>query len=425
MVSKHQAGLETNGQNGTTTVEHPTKRIKTRVKGVSTAPYPPLDLSKATNPALHLNEKKEIWIESAPIHTPGPDQVLLHVRCTGICGSDVHFWKGGGIGPITIDGDCILGHEGAGVVLQIGSSVTSLKPGDRVAIEPGVPCDECFLCQKGEYNLCEDVAFAGAYPYAGSLQRYKVHSAKFCHKIPDSMTFSQGALLEPLSVVMHGISQCGLILGKGVAIQGAGPIGLVALAAARASGAYPIVISDIEPKRLAFAKKFVPSCITYQIGPKLPAEENARAIRSIFSPMYPQGTSQAEYLAPPTVLECSGVENSICTGAYIPRRGGTLMVIGVGKSVINNLPFMHLSLAEIQVKFINRYRDTWPAGINAMVGGLLNLDMLVTHRFKLEQAAEALALAADPSKGSIKCHVEDDAEEATSLLNAILQNGSR
>jgi L-iditol 2-dehydrogenase len=138
---------------------------------------------------------------------------------------------------------------------------------------------------------------------------------------------------------MSGIRAAGLSLGRGAVVCGAGPIGLITLAAARASGAHPIVITDLEPSRLEFAKTFVPSCITYQVNRSLNAQGNAKAIRALF------GTE--EYFAPETVLECTGVESSVCTAAYTARRGGKVVVIGVGKAIMNNLPFMHLSLAEV------------------------------------------------------------------------------
>jgi L-iditol 2-dehydrogenase len=296
-------------------------------------------------------------VRNTPIPQPGPNDVLIHVKATGICGSDIHFWKKGCIGSLTVDGDCILGHEAAGIVLQVGSEVSGLLPGDRVAIEPGVPCGSCFLCSEGRYNLCEDVAFAGVYPYAGTAQRYKVHPAKWVHKLPDNITYEQGALLEPLSVVMHGITSCGTsLLGKAVAIHGAGPIGLIALSAARASGAYPIVITDLEPKRLAFAKTLVPSCKTYLVQRDLSPRENAERIRGLFgvtSSNPARGTYKNEYSAPATVLECTGVESSIVTAVYTCRRGGTVMVIGVGRETMNNFPFMHISLTEVSQIFLH------------------------------------------------------------------------
>lgn len=156
------------------------------------------------------------------------------------------------------------------------------------------------------------------------------------------MSYAQGALLEPLSVVLHGLSRVKLSIGRGAMICGAGPIGLIALAAARASGAHPLVITDLEPKRLAFAKEFVPSCQVYQVDTTLHEESNAAAIRALFGP--------TEYEAPATVLECTGVESSVVTAAHIVRTGGDLMVIGIGKDIMNNLPFMKISLSEASLQ---------------------------------------------------------------------------
>lgn len=137
---------------------------------------------------------------------------------------------------------------------------------------------------------------------------------------------------------MSGIRAAGLSLGRGVVICGAGPIGLITLAAARASGAYPLVITDLEASRLNFAQEFVPDCTPYLVNTALDVQENAKAIRALF------GTE--EYLAPDTILECTGAESSMCTAIYTVRRGGKIVAIGVGKDVMNNLPFMHLSLSE-------------------------------------------------------------------------------
>ncbi|KAJ5170033.1 Polyketide synthase enoylreductase [Penicillium coprophilum] len=354
------------------------------------------------NPSLQVTADHKLKTVETPVYAPRPGEALVHIKATGICGSDIHFWKAGRIGSLVFEGDCTIGHEASGIVLQCGEGVKHLKPGDRVAVEPGVPCEQCFLCDEGRYNLCEDVQFAGVYPYEGTIQRYKNHPAKWLHKLPDNVTFAEGALLEPLSVVMHGIQTAGLSLGRGVVVCGAGPIGLIALASARASGAHPIVITDLEPSRLAFAKDFVPSCITYEVDRTKDAKSNAEAIRALFG--------SGEYAAPETILECTGVESSVCTAAYTARRGGTVMVIGVGKAIMNNLPFMHISLAEIDLRFINRYRDTWPPAIACLSGGILDLNKLVSHVFPLEKAQDALHLCADTRNGSIKVLVVDEQE---------------
>ncbi|KAI0595968.1 GroES-like protein [Biscogniauxia sp. FL1348] len=353
------------------------------------------------NPALQVTADHTLKIVDAPIHEPGPGEVTLQIKCSGICGSDMHLWKSGRIGSLEVKGDCVLGHEAAGIVLKCGDGVTDLKPGDRVGIEPQAPCGECFLCMEGRYNLCEEVKFSGIWPDNGTIQRYKVHPAKWLYKIPDSLTYSEGALLEPLSVILHGIGGANVRLGRPALVCGAGPIGLVALAAARASGAHPLVITDINQRRLKFAKEFVPHCKTYLVNEKLSAEENAKEIRKLYG--------EDEYSAPASVIECTGFESSVCTAAFAVRRGGTIMVIGVGRPVMNNVPFMHLSLAEISLKFINRYRDTWPAAIQCVSGGVLDLNKLVTHTFPLEKALDAFELCADVDTFNIKVHIVDEA----------------
>ena len=306
-------------------------------------------ISTSNNPALECSPNNQIRMIHNEVREPRDHEVLLQIKTTGICGSDIHLWKSGGIGPLRVEGDYVLGHEAAGRVLKVGKNVKDFKPGDRVAVEPQEPCDNCYLCGDGRYNLCQSVMFCGVYPGEGCLQRFKCHPAKWLHKIPDNMSYSQGALLEPLSVVMHGIKSCGLALGKGVSIHGAGPIGLVSLVAARASGAHPIAITDIEPGRLKFAKQIVPSCMTYQVQKDLDPKSNANNVRKLFGagPVNETWTAENEYDAPGTVLECTGVESSVATAAYTCRRGGTVMVIGVGKSMMNNVPFMHLSLSEV------------------------------------------------------------------------------
>jgi L-iditol 2-dehydrogenase len=268
-----------------------------------------------------------------------------------------------------------------------------------VAVEPGVPCNRCFLCVDGRYNLCRDVSFSGVYPHHGTVQRYKVHRASHVHKLPSGISFQTAALIEPLSVAMHALRTSPISVGTPVAIFGAGPIGLLTMAVARASGAYPIVITDVDEARLAFARKFEPSCRTYRVERGLTPEQCAVGIRRLFESQDWDGGADAqatEYDMPQLVLECTGVESSICTAAYTVRRGGTVNVVGVSsKTNIDNVPFMHMSLAEIKLLFINRYRDTWPAAVRAIEGRLIDpdkLDLMVTHTFRLEDAIGAMHL---------------------------------
>lgn len=302
-----------------------------------------------------------------------------------------------------------------------------------MAVEPGVSCGRCFLCVGGRYNLCQQVAFSGVYPHHGTMQRYKTHPASHVHRLPDSMGFTAAALLEPLSVALHALRTSPVSLGSPVAVFGAGPIGLLAMAAARASGAHPIVITDLDPARLAFARSFEPACRTYLVAEADEPAESGRKIRGMFGGVFrgefrgqengpdeaekPDQNPHQESDMPQLVLECTGVESSIATAAYTARRGGCVNVVGVSpRLTIDKLPFMHLSLAEIKLLFTNRYHDTWPAAVRAVEGGLIDqarLESLVSHRFALDDAVAAMQLVGGRHGSSarpvIKVQIVDDA----------------
>jgi L-iditol 2-dehydrogenase len=360
------------------------------------------------NPSLQVTADHKIKIASSPITRPSRGQILVHIRATGICGSDVHFWKRGAIGTLVVEGDCVLGHEAAGIVIECGEGVENLHVGDRVALEPGVPCEACSICRAGHYNLCEKVQFIGVYPFAGSMQRYISHPAKWVYKLPPSISYVQGALLEPLSVAMHAISRANSPKGQPCAIFGAGPIGLLTLALAKASGASLVLITDIESSRLEIAQMLVPGALTYRVDPSVKPEEHAAKIRSIFTA---QGTmpSDPHEALPQVVYECTGAETSVSTAVYTARRTGTVMFVGVGKRLMDNLPFMHAQLSEITLMFSHRYRDTWPALIRMLEDGVLgDLNLLVTDRVPLERAVEAMKMSADVSRGGLKVMVVDE-----------------
>ncbi|EGV63728.1 sorbitol dehydrogenase [Yamadazyma tenuis] len=359
------------------------------------------------NPCLMVGPGYTLKTGEAPIHPLKPTEVRLQVKCTGICGSDIHLWKKGGIGDLVITEDLIIGHEASGQILEIGSQVsnTTLKVGDRVAIEPQVPCGSCYLCMNGNYNLCESVDFLGMPPTNGSIQRFLNLDSKFVHKLPEGVSYEEGALAEVVSVGYHGIEKAGgLPLGKPAMVAGCGPIGLATLLLADISGAYPIVATDVNAERLEFAKKLVPGVFTYQINPSLTTKENAAAIRKIFG--------ETEYQMPSTVLECTGVASSINTCGYTVRRNGKLVIVGVSSSnEIDAFPFMPLSFGEVDVKFVNRYHDSWPPVLNLIQSGKLKkINEFITHKVKLEDAAQAPAIVFDPKTPSMKVFVVDEME---------------
>lgn len=364
------------------------------------------------NTCLKLTKECQLVVDDqAPFPECGPDDILVHVKSTGICGSDIHLWKEGGIGDLRVTEDLILGHECAGQVMHIGANVTkNISVGDKVAIEPQLPCGVCYLCRQGDYNLCLDVDFIGIPGMPGrdpsihgSMQRYITVKPQNAHKIPDTMSYAEGALVEVFSVAYHGIEKAdGLEPGKPCFIAGCGPIGLATIMLADAVGAYPIVVSDISEHRLSLIRQLVPRVSTYRVNPKLGAKESAAEIRKLFG--------SEEWEMPPYVLECTGIESSINTCCYVTRRAGSLVILGVSnKNEINNFPFMPLSFGEVSVKFINRYKASWPPVINLLASGKIDAKQLVSHRFALEDAVEAFKTVADPTINSVKVVVEDRA----------------
>ena len=193
----------------------------------------------------------EIEIEERPVPEPGPGQVLVEVSAVGVCGSDVHWFTEGRIGELVVDGPLVLGHEAAGVVRALGPGASRLSPGQRVALEPGVPCRRCRACRSGHYNLCPDIRFFATPPVDGAFARYVVHDEDFAHPLPDHVSDDAGALLEPLSVAIWATWKAGISVGDRVLVTGAGPIGLLVTAVAKAAGAVEVVVSDTQPARLA------------------------------------------------------------------------------------------------------------------------------------------------------------------------------
>ncbi|KAF9885943.1 L-arabinitol 4-dehydrogenase [Aspergillus nanangensis] len=366
------------------------------------------------NIGVYTNVEHDLWVaESKPSleevktgESLKPGEVTVQIRSTGICGSDVHFWHAGCIGPMIVTGDHILGHESAGQVLAVASDVTHLKPGDRVAIEPNIICNACEPCLTGRYNGCEKVLFLSTPPVDGLLRRYVNHPATWCHKIGD-MSYEDGALLEPLSVSLAAIERSDLRLGDPTLITGAGPIGLITLLSARAAGATPIVITDIDEGRLAFAKSLVPDVRTYKVQTNLSAEENANGIINVFNDGNGAGP---DALRPKLALECTGVESSVASAIWSVKFGGKVFVIGVGKNEMT-IPFMRLSTQEIDLQYQYRYCNTWPRAIRLVQNGIIDLKKLVTHRYLLEDALKAFATASDPKTGAIKVQIMSSAED--------------
>lgn len=277
----------------------------------------------------------------------------------------------------------VLGHESAGTVVQTGESVKTLKKGDRVALEPGYPCRRCGPCLHGKYNLCPEMRFAATPPYDGTLTGFWAAPADFCYKLPDNVSLQEGALIEPLAVAVHIVRQAGVNPGQSVVVMGAGPVGLLCAAVARAFGATKVCSVDIVDSKLEFAKNFA-STHAYS-SQRVSPEENAANIRREIG--CPDGAD--------VVIDASGAEPSIQASLHTVRVGGTYVQGGMGKSDIN-FPIMALCLKEVTAKGSFRYGSgDYKLAVDLVGSGQVDVKKLISATVPFDQAEEAFRKVAE------------------------------
>lgn len=271
----------------------------------------------------------------------------------------------------------VLGHESSGVISKVGPAVTTLKAGDRVAMEPGIPCRRCEPCKGGKYNLCLNMAFAATPPYDGTLAKYYVLPEDFCYKVPDSISLEEAAVMEPLGVAVHIVRQAEVSPGHSVVVFGAGPVGLLCCAVARAFGASKVIAVDIQPARLSFAKKYAATA-TFEPSKVSPLENAARLVEE-----------NDLGLGADAVVDASGAEPSVHTGIHVLRSGGTYVQGGMGRSEIC-FPIMAACTKELNVRGSFRYGSgDYKLAVGLVASGNVNVKELITSTVKFEDAEQA------------------------------------
>lgn len=309
-----------------------------------------------------LRDVGEVVTEERPVPQAGPREVLVEVDTVGTCGSDVHYYQHGRIGDFVVREPLILGHEPSGVIVAVGAEVDRERLGQRVSIEPGVPCLSCARCRLGRYNLCQRMRFFGTPPVDGAFSEYVTIHEQFAHRVPDTLSAEAAALLEPLSVAVWACTKAQVSPGSRVLVTGAGPIGLVALQTALAFGATEVVVSDVRSHRLSVAGR---------LG-GLPVDAREHTLDGV---------------EPDALLECSGVPQVAADGIRLVRPAGRAVLVGMGGDEIP-LPLAHVQQNEIEVTGTFRYANTWPQAI-ALAASEVDLDRLVTHRFGLDEVRDA------------------------------------
>ncbi|GAB3552090.1 NAD(P)-dependent alcohol dehydrogenase [Arthrobacter tumbae] len=320
-----------------------------------------------------LRKQGDVGLETLPVPALGDDQVLVQVVAVGVCGSDVHYYEHGRIGPYVVDHPLILGHELSGRIVAVGARVDASRIGERVAVEPQRPCRVCDQCRHGRYNLCSDIEFYATPPVDGAFTEYVTIQADFAYPVPDSVSDEAAALIEPLSVGIWACQKAEVGPGSRVLVAGAGPIGIIAAQTARAFGAAEVHISDISPDRLAFALQHgATHALDARTGTMAGLEVDA-------------------------FIDASGAAQAVRDGILAVKPAGRVILVGLGADDVA-LPVSYLQNREIWLTGIFRYANTWPLGIELVASGAVNLDVLVTGRYGLADAEDALIAGRQPGQ---------------------------
>ena len=338
--------------------------------------------------AFYLHGAKDL----RPARTERPaiekDQVLVRIRATGICGSDLHYYAHGRNGDFIPARPFILGHESAGEIVEAGAFASTLPVGTRVAVDPAHPCGVCTYCLDGRYNLCPAMRYFGSAastpPVDGTFRQFAPARALSCHPIPDDLSYQEAALLEPLSVALQGVKRAGAVAGKRVLVCGAGPIGQLIGLVARHYGAARLAVSDLRQSALDLAAD---SWADTPIRPDRPGQLQQAASNGGFD----------------LVIEASGAPAALKTAYECCNPGGTIVQLGTQPEEVA-LPVNLLMAKELTLRGSFRFAHVFARALDLLAGRRLDLRPLITDRFAFNDLVEGIEAAASPS--SIKVVID-------------------
>ncbi len=340
--------------------------------------------------AAVLHHVHDMRIERVPVPQLSPERdVLVRVRSVGICGSDVHFFERGAIGNIRLQQPTIMGHEAAGEVVEVLGDACGLRPGDRVAVEPGYTCRRCEFCRSGRYNLCPDVVFLAAPPVHGAFCEYLAWPSDFMFRLPEGMSLDEGAMIEPLAVGISAARRAGVGPGDSVAVLGAGPIGLTTLQAAIAHGATCVIVSDLVPMRLEAAARLGATDVI--------DASQADAEAAIMELTDGRGVDVA--------FECAGAVPALQMAMRVARNGGTVQLVGMPAEQHPQIPLYEIINRELDVLGLFRYAGCYPPAIALVEAGRVDVESLVTRHFDLDDTADAMRFVSEHKDEVIKAVV--------------------
>ena len=318
--------------------------------------------------------------------------VLIKMKTLGVCGSDIHYYVSGKIGSQVVNYPFTVGHEGAGEVVSVGKGVTMVKPGDRIAVEPAMPCWECDQCKAGRPHTCRKLRFLGCPGQAeGSLSEYIVMPETSCFKIPDQMSYDEAAISEPLAIGLYAVKQSIPMKGTKVGILGFGPIGMSVLLPALAMGSEEVYVTDKIDARLKIADRS---------GARLTANPDLEDVVEKITEKVPELLD--------VVFECCGQQEAIDQAVKLLKPGGKLMIIGIPEFERWSLPVDASRHKELTIQYVRRQNEAVQPALDMMAGGEISVAAMATHRFKFENTKAAFDLVAAYGDGVMKAMIDFD-----------------
>ena len=340
--------------------------------------------------ALVLERKHQLALREIDLDEPlAVDDVRIAVSTVGICGSDVHYYQHGRIGPFVVDAPMVLGHEAAGVVVEVGSAVRHLQAGDRVTMEPGIPDPASRASRLGIYNLDPAVRFWATPPVHGVLRPTVVHPAAFTFRIPNNVGFDEAAMVEPLAVGMHAANKARIQPGDVAVVIGAGPIGMVTALAALAGGCSRIVIADPVQPKLELAAS---------LGPVTTVDPTQEDLAEVTAGL-------TDGWGADIVFECSGSPAAVAGMLEPLAPGGRVVLIGMpGEPVAFDVVAAQVKEARIETVF--RYAHVYPRALALMASGRIDVKPLITDTFAFGESVRAFDYACAMPPNSVKVQID-------------------
>jgi L-iditol 2-dehydrogenase len=333
-----------------------------------------------------LHGIRDLRLEQLPRPAPGPGAVLLRVACVGVCGSDVHYYLHGRIGDQIVTGPIVPGHEFSAWVVELGDGVQGLELGQLVAVEPGVACGACELCEEGHPNLCLNVRFCGTPPIDGVFSEYTTLPARNCFPLPPGLGPVVGALLEPLGIGLHTVDLGHLKPGQTAAELGAGPIGLLTAAAARAAGASAVYMTEPLAYRRDFAREYVADAVFH------PGETDA--VAEIVHLTGGRGVDVA--------FDAAGAPDTPQQAAEVVRTGGKVILAGIPADDCLTFRSSTTRKKGLTIKQVRRSKHTLPRAIRLVQAAQIELQPLATHLLPLHRIVEAFEMVANYDDGVLR-----------------------